>query len=145
MPYASFVLCPQYTESFNLWQRKPEESKHAQPLDAGLDSEPWRSTFDYHARHYRSFGNRRGGLPEILMFSFPKTSITNYMKWPKSKFLLFYKNLSVTIADLYFSQFSYKKKFSVTTKYQIFIFIKCQDNLLKLRFIIFYCWSILRS
>lgn len=41
------------------------------------------------------------------------------------------------IADLNFSLFSYKKFFYRTTKYQIFIVIKCQDNLLiKLRLII---------
>lgn len=82
-----------------------------------------------------AFVNQPGGLLEILIFLFPKSSTINYSKWPKSK--LFYKNLSVTIADLNFSQFSYKKKFYMTTKYQIFIFIKCQDNLQKLRFIIF--------
>lgn len=80
-----------------------------------------------------AFVNWLRGLAEIVVFPLPKSSIINYIKWPKSKFLLFYKKPKYYYCWFKFLTFSYKKKFYMTTKYQIFIFLKCQDNLWKLK------------
>lgn len=84
-------------------------SKHAQPFSAGMNSEPrplcpgspplpgiWKLT-------YR-------GFRKSYCFHFPSLQSLIIRNDPRASFLLFYKNLSITIADLNFSQFSYKKR-----------------------------------
>lgn len=55
--------------------------------------------------------------------------------------ILIYKNLSITIADLNFSQFSYKKKVLGDHKMPS-IFIKCQDKLIKVEVYHFFSFFI---
>lgn len=110
---ATFVSCPKCTRISHRWQHKSEETKHVQSFqrwgglgpEARVHSTAVSITMPVATE---TFVNGLGGLPETLTL-FPKSSIINYIKWPKSKLLLFYKNLSITIADLNFSQFSYKK------------------------------------
>lgn len=51
-------LCPKYTQIFNVWQHKSEETKYLQSSNAGLNLELWcvhsTHSFDYNAyRHWR--------------------------------------------------------------------------------------------
>lgn len=54
-------------------------------LPCGSDSRAGTGHFGFLGLGLQSFGDWPSGLPEILLFSFPKSSLTNYMKYPKSK------------------------------------------------------------
>lgn len=142
MPPTTFLVCPRRTQMSPLVTARTGGDRTRQPFQRRSELRP-----EAHADGTvvamttpvatEALVNGLGGLPETLTCSFPKSSIRSYGKWPKSKLLLLCKNLNMPIADLNFSLFSYKKFFYRTTKYQIFIVIKCQDNLLiKLRLII---------
>lgn len=81
------MLTVPITHSFNLWWHKPGEANLHSPSMLVWIQGPGGCS-DHHAHHHQSFGNQGGGLPEIPMLSFPESSITNYMKWPKSKFFV---------------------------------------------------------
>ena len=122
------------TRSFNLWWHKLGEANLHSPLMLVWIQGPGGCS-DHHTHHHHRFGNQGGGLPEISMLSFPESSITNYMKWPKSKFfLILYK------PKYYYCWFSHNfhtKKVLNNHKIPNIYFYQVSGYLLKLRFFFF--------